>query len=322
MGLGRSDGEEGSRRRRRTKGVSKEDFLDGGVVGLGGFCLRHCAISSQWLNRAPLPPRLFRHRLCRRGLLLLLLLSAFLMRLPHLFALVSRLTRSILFISCSYCSGDGDAVLGLSPVTCAQRSRSVVAPSHFVPKPRQFCIFSAAMRASTHSISLFVSQLAPSMKKNRLDHCEAVLHSARCYISRLRPFLEIILQHRWLITPRIIRTCLQYRCNFTPCKSPLISPAHRSADYPPLYFLRNSTRSCNTCIPMKKERKMGKNEKEKGKRVYLTSLPRFNAHQRLIGVEQKENKIKKCSCFVCKSHVRRALVVSHLSRLFLARCTH
>lgn len=32
--------------------VSREDFLDGGVVGLDGFCLRRCAISSQWLNRS------------------------------------------------------------------------------------------------------------------------------------------------------------------------------------------------------------------------------------------------------------------------------
>lgn len=57
--LGRSHGEveegedggkgEGGGGRRR---VSREDFLDGGVVGLDGFCLRRCAISSQWLNRS------------------------------------------------------------------------------------------------------------------------------------------------------------------------------------------------------------------------------------------------------------------------------
>lgn len=46
---GEDGGKGGGGGRRR---VSREDFLDGGVVGLDGFCLRRCAISSQWLNRS------------------------------------------------------------------------------------------------------------------------------------------------------------------------------------------------------------------------------------------------------------------------------
>lgn len=44
---GKGGGGGGGRRR-----VSREDFLDGSVVGLDGFCLRRCAISSQWLNHS------------------------------------------------------------------------------------------------------------------------------------------------------------------------------------------------------------------------------------------------------------------------------
>lgn len=78
MELGWSVGEERVKERFPT-----EDF-HGSAVGLGGFCLRHCAISSQWLNCFSLPLLLVRCLL----LFLLLLLLAFLARFLHPLVLV------------------------------------------------------------------------------------------------------------------------------------------------------------------------------------------------------------------------------------------
>lgn len=45
-------GQEGAVKKGSQERLPRDDD-DGGLrLGLGGFCLRHCAISSQWLNRS------------------------------------------------------------------------------------------------------------------------------------------------------------------------------------------------------------------------------------------------------------------------------
>lgn len=105
-------------------------------LGLGGFCLRHCAISSQWLNRSfassTFSPPLF--------LPFLPLLRAFLAR-PFTVLSFHRVSFNAVF-SLSLVVPGGDAVLGLSPVTYAPELpfRSVTL-SRFISMPRYFCIF-------------------------------------------------------------------------------------------------------------------------------------------------------------------------------------
>lgn len=120
------------RRRRRRRWLA--------VRGLGGFCLRHCAISSQWLNRSfassPFSPPFF----CRFFLFFACFLRA---PSPSSRFTVSRLTRYSLYPSVV---PGGDAVLGLSPVTYAQElSFRSVTLSRFISMPRYFCIFLSAV---------------------------------------------------------------------------------------------------------------------------------------------------------------------------------
>lgn len=84
-------------------------------LGLGGFCLRHCAISSRWLNRSFASSSLF---------------TCFRLLLPFLFLLFFFLSRSrfaVLSFNALFSlslSVVPDAVLGLSAVTYALRKVS------------------------------------------------------------------------------------------------------------------------------------------------------------------------------------------------------
>lgn len=117
-----------------------DDDGDGGGglrLGLGGFCLRHCAISSQWLNRSfassPFSP------------LSLALSSSYRVSLrAPLLAPGLRLTRYSLYLSSFRAA---TPVLGLSPVTYAWKLSFRVL-SRFVPMPRYFCVFLPAARSS------------------------------------------------------------------------------------------------------------------------------------------------------------------------------
>lgn len=151
---------------------------------------------------ALLPLRLFRLLLLLLPLLFLpLLLSVFLTLLPCRLILASRLTRYPLYLSPFRTVTPFSA---LSPVTYAQRSRSVVTLLHFVSKSPWFCIFSAAMHSRVWRCLFFFIFL--SFRKSIhlvIEKRVNQIIAKQCYTQVatvcLHLCLEIILQHRWLI---------------------------------------------------------------------------------------------------------------------------
>lgn len=197
--------------------VSREDFLDGGVVGLDGFCLRRCAISSQWLNRSFASPSFSTSSSSSSATLS----SSSSFGVSHVTSLSSHSRVSFNALSSlSLAVPDGDAVL--SSVTsdlCAKISfrchafalrLEVSVVLHFLG-----CHAFARMALPVFFLlfSPFVNQFVSSLRKGKSDHREAMLYAGCNSLSSSLP-------RDYLATPmvntlHIIRTCLQYRCYFT-----------------------------------------------------------------------------------------------------------
>lgn len=95
---------------------------------------------------------------------------------------------------------------------------------------------------------------------NGSDYCESskirITYCIVCLYAFLAIVLPTLLMHRALSVSVCVIVVISWR------KSPLISTVHRSTDYLPLYFLRNSWYRRYTYVF--------------SDHVYLTSLPRFN----------------------------------------------